>query len=108
MRVSLALPNIAKKTSDVKTMKTPFSRKKSVQSITMSIDFVCENRNIHNALILFNPTMASSLNRTVFLTGSTGFIGSRVVEILCQQGWNVRAFVSERQRKRGECSSRGS
>ena len=58
----------------------------------MSIDFVCENRNIQRT-ILFNPTMASSLNRTVFLTGSTGFIGSRVVEILCQQGWNVRAFV---------------
>jgi len=37
--------------------------------------------------------MASSSDKTVFLTGSTGFIGSRVVEILCQRGWNVRALV---------------
>ena len=45
--------------------------------------------------------MASSSDKTVFLTGSTGFIGSRVVEILCQRGWNVRALVRNVTKARG-------
>ena len=45
--------------------------------------------------------MASSSTKTVFLTGSTGFIGSRVVEILCQDGWNVRALVRNVTKARG-------
>ena len=45
--------------------------------------------------------MASSSNKIVFLTGSTGFIGSRVVHMLCQQGWNVRALVRDSAKARG-------
>ena len=45
--------------------------------------------------------MASSSNKTLFLTGSTGFIGSRVVEILCQEGWIVRALVRNATKARG-------
>ncbi len=45
--------------------------------------------------------MASTSNNVVFLTGSTGFIGSHVIEILCQQGWNVRALVRDVTRAKG-------
>jgi len=36
------------------------------------------------------------MNKVVFLTGSTGFIGSHVIKILCDQGWTVRALVRDR------------
>ena len=39
--------------------------------------------------------MTSPSNKVVFMTGSTGFIGSRVVEILCRDGWQVRALVRD-------------
>jgi nucleoside-diphosphate-sugar epimerase len=35
------------------------------------------------------------MNKVVFLTGSTGFIGSCVIKILCDQGWTVRALVRD-------------
>ena len=44
--------------------------------------------------------MASNANGTVFVTGATGFIGSRVVQILCQQGWNTRALVRNMSKAR--------
>ena len=34
-----------------------------------------------------------NLNKRVFLTGATGFIGSRVAENLCRNGWDVLALV---------------
>ena len=39
--------------------------------------------------------MESPSRGTVFLTGSTGFIGSRVIQVLCQKGWKVRALVRD-------------
>lgn len=37
--------------------------------------------------------MTETSNRIAFLTGATGFIGSRVAEELCKHEWNVRALV---------------
>jgi hypothetical protein len=99
-RAYLAQPNIAKKQWDVKTTKIPLFVQKLLKLTETSIDFVCENRNIQRT-ILFDTAMVSSSNKTVFLTGSTGFIGSRVVEILCQKGWNVRAIVRNVTKARG-------
>ena len=39
--------------------------------------------------------MESPIKGTVFLTGSTGFIGSRAVHHICGQGWRVRALVRD-------------
>lgn len=44
--------------------------------------------------------MASTTHGTVFLTGATGFIGSRSAQILCQQGWNIRALVRDSSKAR--------
>ena len=38
-------------------------------------------------------SMPVNSNKRVFLTGATGFIGSRVAEILCINGWEVLALV---------------
>jgi hypothetical protein len=51
-RVCFARPNIAKKPSDVKTMKMPFFHKKSAKLTETSIDFVCKNRNIQRTILL--------------------------------------------------------
>lgn len=37
--------------------------------------------------------MVSNSEKRAFVTGTTGFIGSRVAEILCRDGWNVCALV---------------
>ena len=44
--------------------------------------------------------MESSPRGTVFLTGSTGFIGSRVIQDLCLQGWRVRGLVRDKEKAR--------
>jgi len=40
-------------------------------------------------------------SKIVFLTGSTGFIGSHVAKILCQEGWTVRLFVRNVTKAKG-------
>ncbi len=40
-------------------------------------------------------------SKIVFLTGSTGFIGSHVAKILCQEGWMVRLLVRNVTKARG-------
>ncbi|GEM_PF-6930683 len=49
--------------------------------------------------------MSSNADKVVFLTGSTGFIGSRVVQLLCEQGWRVRALVRNESKAIGKFSA---
>jgi len=44
--------------------------------------------------------MESSSRGTVFLTGSTGFIGSSVIQLLCRHGWKARALVRDTKKAR--------
>ena len=50
--------------------------------------------------------MSSNVNKVVFLTGSTGFIGSRVTQLLCDQGWTVRALARNVEKAKGKFRAR--
>ncbi len=48
--------------------------------------------------------MSPSTNKIVFLSGSTGFIGSRTIQQLCKNGWTVRALVRDTEKAKARFS----
>jgi len=56
-----------------------------------------ENNNHSSIFRLLHGDLGLSVNKDIALTGATGFIGTRLIDLLAREGWNVRALYRPRK-----------